>query len=85
MPAPKTTPEQVREMALRVIDGEALSHIAPSYGSQAPSSRFTIRTCEPNLWHPGGRYCHSFCAFALSSPPRREILSRPHSALANLV
>lgn len=32
MPAPKTTPEQVREMALRVINGEALSQIAPDYG-----------------------------------------------------
>jgi hypothetical protein len=32
MPPPKTTPEQIREMALRVIGGEALSHIAPEYG-----------------------------------------------------
>lgn len=29
---PKTTLKQIREMAMRVMNGEALSHIAPEYG-----------------------------------------------------
>lgn len=43
MPGPKTTLAQVREMAVRVIRGEALSHIAREYGYAATPSRFRVR------------------------------------------
>lgn len=43
VPAPKTTLEHVREMALRIIRGEALSRIAREYGYAASPSRFRIR------------------------------------------
>lgn len=43
MPAPKTTLEHIREMALRIIHGEALSRIAREYGYAASPSRFRNR------------------------------------------
>jgi len=43
MPAPKTTLSQVREMAMRVIQGDALCNIACEYGYSASPSRFRVR------------------------------------------
>lgn len=43
MAIPKTTLGQVREMALRVIHGEALSHVMPEYGYVSFSSCFRER------------------------------------------
>jgi len=43
MPAPRTTLKEVREIALRVIQGEALSHFAREYGYSGSPSRFRIR------------------------------------------
>lgn len=43
MPGPKTSLAQVREMAMRVIRGEALSRIASEYGYVGTPSRFRVR------------------------------------------